>query len=182
VRRIFLIASALAVAAGSVTPSLPAGASNSEEGRKVLHGTVSSTPAQLLGRGPSGCVDLNPDTGRCLLAFSQEDTYSGDMVGQDTDAGSLSLQLSTLSGDVVALATFRGTVRGCPSPGTATLRVVGRIGVTPGRDIGTVEVIDGAGSGGLARLQGSGQFESTVHADGTVTGTEDLIVSCAKEH
>jgi hypothetical protein len=180
-RRTHVMASALAVTAALASYAVPAGASNSRDDQRLLHATSFSAPAQLFGLGPSGCTNLNPDTGRCLLDFFQQDTISGDIVGQDTDAGSLSVQLPAFTGDGVSQTTFRGTVRGCPGPGTVVTRLVTRLGVDPGHNIATAEVVSGSGSGGLATLEGSGHTDVTVHPDGTATGISEFDLHCAED-
>jgi hypothetical protein len=179
--RILVTGTAMAIALGAA-PAVAAASSNGGDSRPALHATSFSTPAQLFGLGPSGCTNLNPDTGRCLIAFFQHDTLSGDIVGQNVNAGSLSVQLPALTGDAVSLSTFRGTVRGCPGPGTATLRFVVRLGARPGHNIGTVEVVEGAGSGGLATLEGRGHVDATPHPDGTVTGSTEFNLRCTQDH
>jgi Protein of unknown function (DUF3224) len=180
-RRTHVIASALAITAAIAGYAAPAGAARIREEQRVLYATSFSAPAQLFGLGPSGCTNLNPDTGRCLLDFFQQDTISGDIVGQDTDAGSLSVQLPAFTGDAVSLTTFRGTVRGCPGPGTVVTRLITRLGIEPGQNIATTEVVPDSGSGGLATLEGTGQTDVTVHPDGTATGTSRFDFHCTED-
>jgi hypothetical protein len=99
-----------------------------------------------------------------------------------TNAGSLSVQLPALTGDAVSLATFRGTVRGCPGPGTATIRFVAILGVTPGHNIARMEVAQGTGSGGLTTLEGTAYIDATVHPDGTINGSGEFRLDCAEVH
>jgi hypothetical protein len=147
-----------------------------------LHATSSSDPPQLLGLGPSGCTHVNPDTGRCLVDFFQHDTFSGDVNGQQDNAGSLSVQPATVTGDAVSLGSFRGTVRGCPGPGTATFRWLVRLGAKPGHNIGTSHVVAGAGSGGLATLEGSARVDATPNPDGTITAIDEFNLHCPASH
>jgi hypothetical protein len=143
-----------------------------------------SGPAQIFGLDPSGTCDpanLNPVTGRCSLVFFQSDTFSSDLQGQQRNAGGLSLQLANLSGDGVSLATYTGTVHGCPGRGTALFRYVVKLGVdAPGHNTATVRVVPRSGTGGLATLKGSGQVDAHVGINGgTFTMAADF--SCTPD-
>jgi hypothetical protein len=179
-RRSLIFASGAAALMIAVAPAIVAGADT--EG--AIHATAVSGPAQIFGFDSSGGCDpanLNPATGRCSLVFFQNDFLSGDLQGQERNAGSVSELFTNLSGDAVSNATYTGTVRGCPGNGTVLFRDVAKLGVdAPGHNTATVHVIPGSGTGGLATLKGSGHVDAHVGANG---GTSTLVAdfSCSED-
>ncbi len=179
-RRSLLFPSVSTAVLIAVVPALTARAHS----ERALHASTVSGPVQVFGLDSSGACsaeNLNPATGRCSVDFFQNDTFSGDLQGQQRNAGALSIQFANDRGDGVSLGTFTGTVRGCPGGGTALFRYVVKVGVdAPGHNTGTVQVVSGSGTGGLRTLKGSGHFEAHVGING---GTSTLVAdfSCTDD-
>ena len=102
-------------------------------------------------------------------------------------SGGLSATIPDIVGWAFSVATYSGTVKGCPGPGTAVFRYAFKMGATPGiaeatpgHNYGTVEVVPGSGTGGLATLKGHG----TDVADTTngVVSNAVLDFSCRHGH
>src|SRR5262249_48949306 len=132
----------------------------------------------------AGCTHADPTTHRCAIPFYETDIFTGDLVGQQQNAGALSVTIPALVGQAVTIATYSGTVKGCPGPGTAMFRNVSTIGVhgQTGHNQGTVEVVPGSGTGGLSTLQGHGVEDAVQDSNGVFVGTARLDFSCHHGH
>ena len=182
-RPVALVVGATAAALASVV-AIAGGAAVANTGhgshRKVEFTTLSAGPTAVYPpfRSPEQLALCSPATGRCELTFVGSDRYSGDLEGLASNAGSLDVD-SAFSGWAVSIAEFNGAVRGCPSAGTAAFRFTVRMGVN-GKNVGTFEVIEGAGTGGLAELTGEGSFEATPGPRGIISSVGTATVRCDK--
>ena len=125
----------------------------------------------------------NPATGRCAIAFYGTNEVTGDLVGEEQNAGGLSVT-PLFIGEATSLSTFAGTVKGCPGPGTAMFRYDTTMGVDgeSGHNHGSVEVVPGSGTGGLATLNGTGEVDARPSSTGQIVGTDRLDFSCRGGH
>jgi hypothetical protein len=172
-----------AIAGSSAAPALAAGAENDGH---VLQGAATNVVLEIHDVDPQtgACTHQDPTTGRCSIPFFEIDNLTGDIAGHQQQSGGLSVTPASV-GQAVSLATFTGTVKGCPEPGTAMFRSVTAIGVKAKdgsvHNVGTVEVVPGSGTGGLSNLEGHGDTYSTLTANGPVsTGREHL--TCTSGH
>ena len=132
-------------------------------------------PTAILGQ------ECTADGHLCALPFFGYDTYTGDINGNQVNAGAVVVDPTTFKGPAVSLANFTGTISGCPGPGSAILRYTAELGVTPGHNAGNFEVVANTGTAGLAGLHGHGTFLATVHTDGTITSTGHADLTCDRQ-
>ena len=141
---VVMIGIAFALPRGQVGTAL---ASNSS-GRK-LHAAYEQQPATV------GAPVCSPPAS-CVIPFSLLGVSTGDFAGTMAQAGAASI---LPDGSLYANSTlvFTGTVTGCGT-GSITVRSTGlnRGGVTSG----SIEIIEGSGTGGLASLTGNGRVIS----------------------
>ena len=173
-----VIVLATALAAGGATSQATASDSGGSHVQRAR--STTTAPTELFGfiggaPDPSRCESV---TGQCLLPYYGHDGLTGAMTGTLDGAGSLSINLATGAGRAVSLSRFRGLVTSCPSEGTALLQFTARLGVRPGVNVGTFEVIQGSGTGGLAGLTGSGSFVAHVQPDQSTLADLVLKVRC----
>lgn len=144
-----------------------------------LRATTTQSGLEVYDLGSTGCTHQDPTTGRCALPFYETDTFTGDLVGQQQEAGGLSLTVPAFIGRAVGIGTYSGTVKGCPGPGTALFRYVFTLGVNgqSGHNQGTVDVVPGSGTGGLSRLHGHGRLDADT-TTGSAVSTARLDFSC----
>lgn len=171
-----VLALSLAIVGSQFVPSSGASAG----GHRLQFNAATSQPTELdllpTGPRPELCDSAS---GRCLVNFVGYDRFEGALQGTQVNAGSLSLDFSTGIGDAVSLATFTGTIQGCPGPGTVTLRYTVAMGARPGQNVGTFDVVKDSGTGGLAAAQGQGTIVATPDpATGSVTSVGTLKVNC----
>jgi len=170
-----------AIAGSSADPAL-ASAGGEDEGQ-LLHAAVTNSSLEVydFDLQTGACTHQDPTTDRCAIPFYATDNFTGDLVGQQQESGGLSVT-PTFIGQQVGLATYSGTVKGCPGPGTALFRSVYTLGVNgeSGSNRGTVDVVPGSGTGGLSTLHGHGVVKATV-ASGSVV-TAELDFSCTNRH
>ncbi len=140
---------------------------------------ASTRSPELLGVTPLGPHSCDTATGRCRLAFLSHDTFDGAMSGTAVNAGSLDVDQDTGRGTSLSEATFTGSVAGCERPGTVGIRWEVDVGTRPSRSIGTFSFVGGTGTGGLATLNGSGNFEGwSDPITGITTTAGTLEVDC----
>jgi hypothetical protein len=172
---------ATVLATGGIGSIAVAGA----EGDGQLHASTTTTGTEIYGLDLStgACTHQDRATGRCAITVYETDIFTGDLVGQEQNAVALSVTIPAFIGQGVTLATYSGTVKGCPGPGTALFRNVSTIGVNgeTGHNRGTVEVVPGSGTGGLSTLHGHG-VDDAVQTPNGVVGTERLDFSCHSRH
>jgi hypothetical protein len=173
---------ATAIAGSAANPAL-AGAAG-EDPSNVLHASVTNAALEVYDLDPQtgACTHQDPTTGRCAIPFYATDNFAGDLVGQQQESGGLSVT-PTFIGHEVGLATYSGTVKGCPGPGTALFQYVYTVGVNgqPGNNHGTINVVPGSGTGGLSMLKGNGVVDVTTTTNGTITNAQ-LNFSCTVQH
>jgi len=181
-RRICRNATPVLLVALLLIPATMSAAKSAPSAAALLHISSHSTrPTEIYGLNSDGTPRLelcDLATRRCVLPFIAFDAFTGDATGEDVNVGSLKADLATLVGDGVSLSTFTGTVQGCPSPGTATLRWIVKFGVQPGRNAATFTVVEGSGTGGLEGLVGDGDAIAGLHPDSTVTGEITAHLTC----
>ena len=142
--------------------------------------STSSTPEGYdLDLSTGVCTHQDPATRRCAIPFYETDNFTGDLVGQQQNAGGLSVTVPAFIGQAMSIATYSGTVKGCPGAGTALFRYVFTMGVhdTSGHNQGSVEVVPGSGTGGLSTLKGRGDVD-VVQTTSGFTSTDRLDFSC----
>src|SRR5205823_5087623 len=86
-----------------------------------LHTTTTQAAATELfdfDFNTGACTHADPTTGRCAIPFYGSDLFSGDLAGTQQNAGGLSID-ATITGYAMSVATYSGTVKGCPGLGTA---------------------------------------------------------------
>ena len=161
------------IATSALAPGSASGSPT--RGRQLAFASATAEPVELFGPDPELC---NSATGRCLVPYAATEAVTGDIVGVAVSAGTLSIDPTTGIGDATSLTEIRGIVEGCPAHGTALLRFIARLGVSPATNEGTFIVLSGRGTGGLTTLRGSGSFTATVNPDQTVTGNFNAHLSC----
>ena len=174
------VSAVISVAALAIGGALPAKA---QTGRpRSTSSSVTSQPTELFGLTPAGVPrpdQCNADTGRCLVAFIGYDHTTGALEGTQINAGSLSINLQTGQGWATSMGQFTGTVRGCQAPGSVTFRYDMRMGVEPGKNVGTFTVVESSGIGGLSGLTGGGSIVAALNiATGVVTGEGIARLKC----
>ena len=166
------------VAAGAV----PAFGSERDARRSFIAQT--DRPTEFFGLTAAGMPRpelCDPTSSRCLVTFVGFDRFTGTLDGTQANAGALSVDFATFVGEGVSLATFTGSVTGCPGSGTALLRYTVQLGARPGQNLGTFEVVDGSGTAGLAGLAGRGSFVATPdYATGAVSTEGRAHLRCAR--
>ena len=163
------LAVALSIGAGASgsAGNDPAGAPTARPTHK-LHAVYEQQPPTI------GTPVCSPGTS-CVIPFALLGTSTGDLEGTTAQAGAAS---RLPDGSLYANSTlvFTGTVAGCGT-GTVTMRSTGfnRGGVTSG----SIEIIEGSGTGDLARLRGTGSVISG-EANGTsvARGQIEYKVKC----
>lgn len=149
----------------------------------VTFTSTDTRPTQFLGLGPDGLPPAElcePTTGECLVGFIGYGRMTGAFEGNAVNVGSVSVNFTTGTGWATSLAHFTGTVQGCPGTGTATIRYEARLGAEPGKNIGTLTVVKGSGTGGLKGLTGTGSFVASPQPDGAVPSTGTARLRCGK--
>jgi hypothetical protein len=144
------MATAILVGAALVVPSERIGASVAgEQTDRKLDAGFEQQPASI---GTPVCSSPTA----CVVPFSLFGVSTGDVAGTIVQAGAASFMAD---GSLYANSTvvFTGTVTGCGS-GRVTMRSTGfnRGGVTSG----SIEIIEGSGTDGLASLTGTGTVVS----------------------
>jgi hypothetical protein len=177
-RHLFLLPVIVAtLVAGGVGSIAIAGA----ESDGPLHASTTTSASELydINLTTGACTHQDPATGRCAIPFYETDNFTGDLVGQQQESGGLSVTVPAVVGQAIGVATYSGTVKGCPGPGTASLRYVFTMGVNgqTGHNQGTVEVVPGSGTGGLAKLSGHG-FDEAVQTPSGIVSNARLDFSC----
>jgi len=164
------VAAAILVGAALVVPSEQIGASvTTEHSDRKLEAGFEQQPVSI---GTPVCSSPTA----CVVPFSLFGISTGDVAGTIVQAGAAS---SMADGSLYANSTvvFTGTVTGCGT-GRAVLRSTGfnRGGATSG----SIEIIEGSGTGGLASLSGAGRVVSG-HVDPTTgigSGLIEYKVKC----
>src|SRR5436305_4180518 len=82
---------------------------------RLLHATGTQVAIEVFDFDLStgACTHQDPATGRCAIPFYGTDVDTGDLVGEEQNAGGLSVT-PLFMGEAASLATFSGTVKGCP--------------------------------------------------------------------
>jgi len=160
---------AVLVGAALIVPGERIGASVGEQSDRQLQAGFEQQPVTI---GTPVCS--SPTS--CVIPFSLTGVSTEDMAGTIVQAGAASL---LADGSIYANSTlvFTGTVTGCGT-GKVTMRSTGvnRGGATTG----SIEIIAGSGTEGLASLTGAGTVVSG-HVDpatGIGTGVIDYKVKC----
>jgi len=185
-RHLFLTSGVAAVLAiGGIASVADAGGGGGDGHDGLLHatGTQVAIEAYDVDLSTGACTHQDPTTARCAIPFYGTNVVTGDLVGQEQNAGGLSVT-PQLIGEATSLATFSWTVKGCPGPGTAMFRYETTMGVDgqTGHNHGSVEVVPGSGTGGLATLKGVGDVDVTPSSKGSLVGTDRLDFSCRGGH
>ena len=134
--------------------------------------SVASRPTVLLGQ------ECSADGHLCQVPFFGFDTFTGDVAGNQVNAGAVAVDPATIIGPAVSLANFSGTVAGCPDAGSAIFRNTAQLGATPGHNIGTFEVVRGSGLAGLRGLHGRGSLVATPQPDGSISSVLEADLEC----
>ncbi len=139
---VLIIGVALAVTRGQVDAA-------SSSSSRQLQAAYEQQPATV------GAPVCSPPTS-CVIPFSLLGVSTGDVEGTMAQAGAASI-LPDASLYANSTLKFTGTVTGCGA-GTITMRSTGfnRGGVTSG----SIEIVEGSGTGGLASLTGTGSVIS----------------------
>jgi hypothetical protein len=181
-RYLFLLPVIVAVVGTGGIGSIAAGA----ESEGHLHASTTHTSLEVydVDFGTGTCTHQDSATGRCAIPFYETDNFTGDLVGQQQNAGGLSVTIPAVVGQAMSIATYSGTVKGCPGPGTALFRYVFTMGVNgqSGHNQGTVEVVPGSGTGGLSTLKGHGDLDAVPSPNGSVASTARLDFTCNNGH
>ena len=146
------MAALVLVGAALLVPGEATGASiGARQSDRKLEGRYEQQPAAV------GAPLCSPPAS-CVVPFSLFGVTTGDVAGTMVQAGAGSRMAD---GSLYANSTvvFTGTVTGCGS-GTVTMRSTGvnRGGATTG----SIEIVYGSGTGGLASLEGTGTVVSGV--------------------
>jgi hypothetical protein len=177
-RQLFILpAIAATVVAGGIGRAAVAGADSDV----ALHASTTQVVVEAydIDPGTGTCTHEDSATGRCAIPLYETDNFTDDLVGQQQEAVGASVTVPQFIGQAVGIATYSGTVKGCPGPGTALFRYVATLGVNgqSGLNHGTVDFVPGSGTGGLSTLKGHGEFDAHATASGVVS-TATLYFSC----
>lgn len=173
---------AVAAALFTGTPLLSADAVPVFGRGKLPFSSTTSAPSEYLALTDDGAPRpglCNPDNGRCQFGFVGYDRYEGAVSGDSVNVGSISIDLATFQGHANSLATFTGTVIGCPGAGTVLLAWESDLGVEPGRNDSTFRVVAGSGTGGLSGIRGRGSIVANItDPTGPISGAGTANLHC----
>jgi hypothetical protein len=182
-RQLFLLpVIATVLGAGGIGGIAVAGA---ESDGHLLHASTTTSGQEIydIDLSTGACTHQDQATGRCAIPLYETDHFTGDLVGQEQETVGLSVTIPAIVGQATGIATYSGTVKGCPGPGTALFRYEFTMGVDgqTGHNRGTVDVVPGSGTGGLSTLRGHGVDDAHQTPSGVVSAAQ-LDFSCHNGH
>ena len=157
---------ASAASTSSTTATFATPTSSTPSGREI-HATSTADSTKV---GDSICDSQQ----HCMIPLSVTGTYTGDLSGTSISHGAGALVGTKYAAGGTLI--FTGAVAGC---GTGTMVIVDTgVGSTDGTATSEWEIVDGFGSGDLARVQGSGTTTTAKSSDGSFTATLTGRITC----
>lgn len=141
--------------------------------RRSLTLTATSTNTAPLVQHPPSC----DASGQCVGSYSSANTMTGDLIGTLVVEGNVQFVLGRTTAQQHNLQLFEGTVAGCGRGSFVMVLPLQPISLV-GPSVARASIVDGSGTGDLARLRGTVEASFTPSPQGGGVGGYTLKVRC----
>lgn len=166
-------------AAGAVLAILAStGIASAESPGQDTPGTIRARVEGAIVSGPPSVSAPTCDGATCVFGMESENSWAGGMAGVSHARAAVTLLQQSGVGDFVAFDLFVGTVEGCGAGSFVLRGHVSRPLADSGS--GTLEVVEGSGSGDLTGMTGDGTLTVTPTGPTTATSEYSLSLKCRR--